>query len=56
MDESNNAGLKGKPVSKVAGHAEDTGMQVNRINVQAINLLRRDRAPEADLLLRGSRR
>jgi Flp pilus assembly protein TadD len=51
VDESNNAALKGKPVSQVAGSAEDTGMQLNRINVQAINLLRRDRTPEADLLL-----
>jgi Flp pilus assembly protein TadD len=51
VDISNDDSLKGKPVDKVAGGAADTGMQVNRINVEAINLLRKGRAPEADLLL-----
>ena len=48
---SNDPNIKGEPVDKVAGNAADKGMQVNRINVQAINLLRKGRAPEADLLL-----
>src|SRR5579864_255432 len=48
---SNVAALRGKPVSKVAGDADDRQMQVNRFNVQAIDLLTKDRAPEADLVL-----
>ena len=51
VDVTNDENLKGKPVDKVAGNAADEGMQVNRMNVVAINLLRKDRAPEADLLL-----
>lgn len=51
VDVSNEETLKGKAVDKVAGDAADTGMQVNRLNVQAIGLLRKDRAPEADLIL-----
>ncbi len=51
IDASNDETVKGKPVAKVAGNAADTGMQINRINVEAINLLRKDRAPEADMLL-----
>ncbi len=42
----------GKPVAKVAGSAEEQGMQVNRMNVAAIGLLQKDRAPEADVVLR----
>ncbi|HLI64467.1 MAG TPA: tetratricopeptide repeat protein [Terriglobales bacterium] len=41
----------GKPVSEVAGHAGDTQMQINRINVQAIGLLHSGEAPQADLAL-----
>lgn len=41
----------GKPVSEVAGHAGDTQMQINRINVQAIGLLHSGEAPQADLVL-----
>jgi Flp pilus assembly protein TadD len=41
----------GKPVDEVAGNAADTQMQVNRMNVYAIGLLQKDRAPEADLAL-----
>ena len=41
----------GKPVASVAGHAPDTRMKVNEINVAAITLLLKDRAPEADILL-----
>ncbi len=41
----------GKPVAKVAGSAEEQGMQVNRMNVAAIGLLEKDRAPEADVVL-----
>jgi Flp pilus assembly protein TadD len=51
VDASNDENIKGKPVDKIAGNAADTGMQINRLNVTAIGLLRKDRAPEADLIL-----
>jgi len=51
VDMSNVDAAKGKPVSQVAGDADDRQMQVNRFNVQAIDLLLKDRAPEADLVL-----
>jgi Flp pilus assembly protein TadD len=51
VDMSNVEAAKGKPVSKIAGEADDRQMQVNRFNVQAIGLLLKDRAPEADLVL-----
>ncbi len=41
----------GKPVDQIAGNAADSKMQVNRINVYAIGLLRKDQAPEADVAL-----
>ena len=41
----------GKPVAEIAGNAADADMQVNRLNVQAIGLLQKDKAPEADLAL-----
>ena len=41
----------GQPVDRVAGNAVDSQMQINRMNVQAIGLLQKDRAPEADLVL-----
>ncbi len=41
----------GQPVDKIAGDAADAKMQINRINVYAIGLLEKDRAPEADLAL-----
>ncbi len=51
VDESNSASAQGKPVSKVAGNAAESGMEINRLNVEAIGLLMKDRAPEADVLL-----
>jgi Flp pilus assembly protein TadD len=42
---------KGKKISEVAGHAGDRDMQINRYNVQAMGLLMKDRAPEADMVL-----
>lgn len=51
VDMSNVEAVKGKPVSKVAGDADDRQMQINRFNVEAIDLLLKDRAPEADLVL-----
>lgn len=52
VDMASEPGVAGQPVSKVAGSAAETGMQVNRVNMAAIGLLLKDRAPEADLLLR----
>lgn len=51
VEVSNDESLEGKPVSKVAGNVVEQGLQVNRLNVQAIGLLQKDRAPEADLVL-----
>jgi Flp pilus assembly protein TadD len=46
--------LKGKTVAQVAGHADQAHMQVNELNVAALNMLVKDRAPEADMLLTRS--
>ena len=43
--------LQGKPLKDVAGKTDDKKMQINRYNVQALGLLMKDRAPEADLVL-----
>jgi Flp pilus assembly protein TadD len=51
IDKANNEQLEGKPVSAVAGLAKDKGIKINRLNNQAIALLEKDRAPEADLVL-----
>jgi len=49
---SNNPQLEGKEVSKVAGYAVSAAMQVNRLNVAAMGLMARERAPEAEITLR----
>jgi Flp pilus assembly protein TadD len=51
VDKSDNADDQGKPVAKVAGNAQDEGLQLNRLNVEALALLNKGRAPEADMLL-----
>ena len=51
VERSTNPNAVGKPVASVAGHAPDTNMKVNEINIAAIGLLLKDRAPEADILL-----
>ena len=51
VDMSSSSDAKGKPVSQVAGNTDDRTLLINRDNVQAIGLLQKDRAPEADLLL-----
>ena len=51
IDRTTMESFKGKPVAEVAGRAADTQMQINRYNVQAMGLLMKDRAPEADLVL-----
>jgi Flp pilus assembly protein TadD len=49
---SSNPELKGKQVSQVAGNAVSAPMQVNRLNVAAMGLMLKDRAPEAEIILR----
>lgn len=44
-------GVIGKNVTQVAGRADEGNMEINRLNVQALGLLMKDRAPEADVLL-----
>lgn len=51
VDKATNDNAKGKTVASIAGHAEEGGVQLNVMNVQALSLLNKDRAPEADLLL-----
>jgi Flp pilus assembly protein TadD len=54
VDKSNNEAVQGKTVGKVAGNAEDQKMELNRVNVRALALLQKDRAPEADLVLQDA--
>ena len=51
VDRADSDGVIGKTVSQVAGHADADNLQVNRMNVQAVGLLSKDRGPEADLVL-----
>lgn len=51
VDRATTAGAKGKAVALVAGSAADDQMKVNRLNVYAIGMLEKDRAPEADVAL-----
>ncbi len=48
---STNHEALGKPVDEIAGNAASVNMQINRLNVQAIGLLQKGRAREADLTL-----
>lgn len=43
--------VEGKTVAAVAGHTGEGPLEVNALNSEAIGLLKKDRAPEADLLL-----
>ena len=51
VESSTSKDVEGKTIASVAGSAEANSMQVNRLNVAAISLLQKDRAPEADVLL-----
>jgi len=51
VDLATSTTVEGKPVSKVAGNAAQVNMAVNRINISAVNLLLKNRASEADLML-----
>ena len=51
VDKASSEQVKGRTVASIAGHAEEGGVQINTLNVQALSLLNKDRAPEADLTL-----
>lgn len=51
VDRADADGIVGKKVSQVAGRTDEQYMQINRFNVQALGLLTKDRAPEADVIL-----
>jgi Flp pilus assembly protein TadD len=48
---SSNKALEGKTLAEVAGKAEGGPLEVNRLNIQAISLLQKDRAIEAEAVL-----
>jgi Flp pilus assembly protein TadD len=54
VDRASTKEAEGKTVAEVAGNVPDRTMQVNRQNVEAIRLMSQGRAPEAELLLRGT--
>ncbi len=51
VDKSSSKGMEGKSVAQVAGKTGENTLEVNRMNVSALSLLQKDRAPEADVLL-----
>jgi Flp pilus assembly protein TadD len=51
IDRTNTKSLEGKPMRAAFGSLNNVPMQVNRMNVEAIQLLSEGRAPEANLLL-----
>jgi Flp pilus assembly protein TadD len=51
VDKSTDKELQGKTLAQVAGHVDNSPLEVNRLNVEAIGLLQKDRAMEAESLL-----
>lgn len=51
VDRSTAEEMQGKTVATVAGHTAEGAMKVNGLNSEALGLLNRDRAPEADVVL-----
>jgi Flp pilus assembly protein TadD len=51
VDKSTAEEMQGKTVATVAGHTAEGAMKVNGLNSEALGLLNRDRAPEADVVL-----
>lgn len=51
VDRSTAKGEEGKAVAMVAGRTAEGPMKVNRMNSEAIQMLKKDRAPEADIIL-----
>ncbi len=54
IDRSTNQEAQGKTVANVAGHTAEGPMKVNELNSEALGLLNRDRAPEADVVLQAA--
>ena len=51
VDKSTEPPTQGRKVSEIAGRTEEGPMKVNELNREAIRLLSKDRAPEADMVL-----
>lgn len=51
VDRSTSPDVEGQAVAKIAGRTSEGPMKVNALNSEAISLLGKDRAPEADLVL-----
>src|SRR3989440_664197 len=51
VDKSTSEEAKGQAVAKIAGRTGEGPLKVNQMNSEAISLLAKDRAPEADLIL-----
>lgn len=51
VDRSTSPDVEGQAVAKIAGRTSEGPMKVNALNSEAISLLSKDRAPEADLVL-----
>lgn len=51
IDQASASGLKGKPLRAVIGEVQDVNMRINQSNVEAIRLLSKGRAQEAESLL-----
>ena len=54
IDRSTSQEAQGKTVASVAGHTAEGPMKVNELNSEALGLLNRDRAPEADVVLQAA--
>jgi Flp pilus assembly protein TadD len=54
IDRADSKKAEGKTVAQVAGHADPSNMQVNQLNIRALQLLKQERAPEADAVLTRS--
>ena len=56
VDRSTSPDVEGQEVAKIAGRTSEGPMKVNALNSEAISLLSKDRAPEADLVLQQALR
>jgi len=54
VDRSTEEQVEGKSVATVAGHTEKGPLKLNEMNSEAVSLLGKDRAPEADVVLQAA--
>jgi len=54
VDRSTDDQVEGKSVAAIAGHTEQGPLKINEMNSQAVSLLGKDRAPEADVILQAA--